>query len=96
MPGKERAGELSPYMLKKMWEESAREGSPGLFRVWQAKRRQAQTDLFWLCNLLDYAVSEKAHRDIIDNFFLKSKTAFSSPHAIHINHLSQMRMIPSG
>ncbi len=71
MSGKERAGELSPYMVKKMWEESAPEGSPGLFDMWQAKRRQGQTDLFWLCHLLGYAVSEKAHRDITENFFLK-------------------------
>src|SRR5207253_3351796 len=59
------------YKLKQLWESSEPEKSSELFDVWQAKKRQAQTDLFWLCQLLGYAVSEKAHRDIIENFFLK-------------------------
>jgi hypothetical protein len=69
MPGKERVGDVSPYLLKKELEESEPEGSHSLFEVWQAKRRQAQTNLFWLCGILNYAVTEKAHRDMCDNFF---------------------------
>jgi hypothetical protein len=71
MPAHERVGDLSPYMLKKLWDESEPERSPELFDVWEVKRRQSQSDLFWLCGLLGYAVTEKAHRDICEKFFLK-------------------------
>lgn len=67
----ERIGELSDYKLKKLWESSQPECSPKLFDVWQAKRLQLKLNLFLLCQLLGYSVSEKAHRDIIENFFLK-------------------------
>jgi predicted phage terminase large subunit-like protein len=71
MSGNERVSDLSDYKLKKLWESSEPERSKGAFDVWKARRHQAQSDLFWLCQLLGYAVSEKAHRDIIESFFLK-------------------------
>jgi hypothetical protein len=54
MSGKERAGDLSEYKLKQLWESSKADCSAELFSVWQEKKRQAQTDLFWLCLLLGY------------------------------------------
>lgn len=71
MSGSERVGDLSDYKLKSFWESSQEERSPKSVDVWQAKRRQAQTDLFWLCGLLGYALTERAHLDICESFFVK-------------------------
>jgi hypothetical protein len=71
MLGQERAGDLSDYKLKKLWEQNEPEKSPTLFEAWKSSRRKAQVDLFWLCGLLGYAVTEKAHRDICQNFFVQ-------------------------
>lgn len=70
MPAHERAGGLSPYLLKKAWEESQSERSTSMFEDWKQLRRRAQTELFWLCRLLNYNVTEKAHREMCENFFL--------------------------
>jgi len=59
MSGKERVGDLSDYKLRRLWESSKQEGSVQFFDIWQARRYQAQTDLFGLCLLLGYSISEK-------------------------------------
>jgi hypothetical protein len=71
MPGTEKVGDLSEYKLRKLWESSEPERSKDAFEVWKTRRHQAKVDLFWLCQLLGYAVTEKAHRDISESFFLK-------------------------
>jgi hypothetical protein len=71
MSGTEKVGELSEYKLRKLWGLSEPERSKDAFEVWKARRHQAKVDLFWLCQLLGYAVSEKAHRYIVETFFLK-------------------------
>ena len=71
MSGQERVGDLSPYLLKKLFDESKPERSGQLFEVWKSSRRRAQTDLFWLARLLRYAITEKAHRDATENVFIK-------------------------
>ena len=61
---------LSEYKLKTLWSASVPEMSGEVFDV-SPFQRKAQSNLFWLCGLLGYAVTEKAHRDVCENFFIK-------------------------
>jgi hypothetical protein len=77
MSGTEKVGDLSDYKLRKLWDLSVAERSVNAFEVWKARRHQAKFDLFWLCQLLGYAITEKAHREIIESFFLKKNPEVS-------------------
>ncbi len=67
----QKVGELSEYFLKQIWEKSEPERSETMFEEWKQLRRKAQTDLFWLCQLLGYAVTVLAHLNICENFFIR-------------------------
>lgn len=64
-------GSLSDYKLRQLIDSSQAERSSSLFDVWKAKRRLAQTDLFWLARLLGYVVTVRAHLDICQEYFVQ-------------------------
>jgi phage terminase large subunit-like protein len=69
MLGQERISELSDYRLKKMWEESKPERSSDQFDLWQSLRAELPARLFDFCLMLGLNLSEKAHRQICEDFF---------------------------
>lgn len=73
----QKVKDLSEYRLKQLWNSSEPERSQQLYEVWTTSRRRAQTDLFWLARLLGYAISERAHRDLCENFFIKKNPDIS-------------------
>jgi predicted phage terminase large subunit-like protein len=67
----ERVGDLSPYLLRKLWEESSPEKSTEMFDTWSKFRKELPTKLFEFSLLLGLNLTEKAHRRICDEFFPK-------------------------